>query len=101
MAGDTPLIRVEGVWKKFRRGELHDSLRDVIPMLLRRATTWSQPLSSEEFWAVRDLSFVVEPGQALGIIGPNGAGKSTVLKILSRIFRPNRGAYTVRGRIGS
>ena len=101
MAGDTPLIRVEGVWKKFRRGELHDSLRDVIPMLLRRATTWSQPLSSEEFWAVRDLSFVVEPGQALGIIGPNGAGKSTLLKILSRIFRPNRGAYTVRGRIGS
>src|SRR6185312_6546182 len=51
--------------------------------------------------ALSDVSFTVDPGQALGIIGPNGAGKSTILKVLSRILRPTLGSYVVRGRIGS
>jgi ABC-type polysaccharide/polyol phosphate transport system ATPase subunit len=54
-----------------------------------------------DFWAVRDVTFEVTPGEALGIIGPNGAGKSTVLKLLSGILRPNRGACRVDGRVGS
>ncbi|HSM37295.1 MAG TPA: polysaccharide ABC transporter ATP-binding protein [Longimicrobiales bacterium] len=91
------------VWKKFRRGELHDSLRDLVPAvtgrLLRGAA--GDELRGSEFWAVRDVSFTVEPGEALGIIGPNGAGKSTILKLLTRILRPTRGRCGVIGRVGS
>ena len=54
-----------------------------------------------EFWAVRDLSFEVGPGEALGIVGRNGAGKSTVLKLLSRITEPTEGEIRIRGRVAS
>ncbi len=95
-------IIVENVWKKFRRGERHDTLRDLVPSLVRRAFR-PQPagLQAEEFWALRDLSFTVNPGEALGVIGPNGAGKSTLLKMLSRILRPTAGRCILRGRVGS
>src|SRR6266850_2087606 len=99
----TPGIELDGVWKKFRRGERHDSLRDLLPGTLGRI--WrrvrSEDLQTSEFWALRDLSFKVGPGEALGIIGQNGAGKSTVLKLLTRIIRPTRGRCEVRGRIGA
>jgi lipopolysaccharide transport system ATP-binding protein len=94
----------DGVWKKFRRGQLHDSLRDLIPAMVRRMTGRSPDrtqLEEGDFWAVKDVSFEVKPGEALGIIGPNGAGKSTILKLLSGILRPNRGMYLVEGRIGA
>jgi ABC-type polysaccharide/polyol phosphate transport system ATPase subunit len=97
-------IQFEGVWKKFQRGERHDSLRDLIPALARRAlgrSTAPAALCDEEFWAVRDVSFDVERGHALGIIGPNGAGKSTVLKLLNRILAPTRGRCEIRGRVGA
>jgi lipopolysaccharide transport system ATP-binding protein len=58
-------------------------------------------LGKEEFWALENVAFEVKPGGALGIIGPNGAGKSTILKVLTRILRPNRGTAVVRGRIGA
>jgi ABC-type polysaccharide/polyol phosphate transport system ATPase subunit len=54
---------------------------------------------SEEFWALRDVSFEVRRGEALGIIGHNGAGKSTILKLLSRITTPSSGEITIRGVI--
>ena len=93
----------EGVWKKFRRGERHDSLRDLIPSLAARALRRRQPdvLADQEFWAVRDISFEVRAGEALGIIGPNGAGKSTILKLLTKILRPTRGRMEIRGRVGA
>ncbi|MBN1879744.1 ABC transporter ATP-binding protein [bacterium] len=58
-------------------------------------------LHSEEFWALRDISFKVEQGQVLGVIGRNGSGKSTLLKILSRITPPSEGLATITGRVGS
>jgi lipopolysaccharide transport system ATP-binding protein len=94
----------EGVSKKFRRGERHDSLRDLVPALLTRAFRGApdrQALADQEFWAVRDLSFKVGAGEALGIIGPNGAGKSTTLKLLTKILRPTRGRIEIHGRVGA
>lgn len=95
-------VRFDGVWKKFRRGEVHDSLRDLIPAVARRlvSTAARPPLGDHEFWAVRDVSFEVGMGHALGIMGPNGAGKSTILKLLTKILRPDRGVREVHGRMG-
>jgi lipopolysaccharide transport system ATP-binding protein len=99
-----PAVTFEGVWKKFRRGERHDSLRDLIPAATARMFKARRPaseLGNQEFWAVRDVSFEVGPGEALGIIGPNGAGKSTILKLLTRILKPTAGRCEVRGRAGA
>ena len=56
---------------------------------------------SQQFWALKDVSFAVESGEALGIIGPNGAGKSTVLKLLSKITAPTAGEITIRGKLSA
>ena len=99
-----PAVVVDGVWKKFRRGERLDSLRDAIPTLGRRILGRNRPadvLGEQDFWALQDVSFEVAPGEAVGIIGPNGAGKSTVLKLLTRILKPTRGTCRVRGRVGA
>jgi lipopolysaccharide transport system ATP-binding protein len=98
-----PPIEFEGVWKKFAKGEKYDSLRDLIPSL----ATWlfsgtpRGELRKKEFWALRDVSFQVARGEALGIIGPNGSGKSTVLKLLSGILKPDQGRLRVSGRLGA
>ena len=100
----TARIQFDQVWKKFARGELHDSLRDLVPAAVRRLAGRSparDELSGEEFWAVRDVSFAVGPGEALGILGPNGAGKSTILKLLTRILVPTRGHCSITGRAGA
>ena len=100
----TPRIEFDRVWKKFRRGEIHDSLRDLIPTLTRRLLGRGDPsadVQDEEFWALQDVSFTVSPGEALGIIGGNGAGKSTILKVLTGILQPNRGRREVVGRAGA
>jgi len=97
-------IEVQNVWKKFHRGEIQNSLRDLIPALARRFLGHSPKptdLLEGDFWALRDITFQLKRGEALGIIGPNGAGKSTMLKILSRILRPNSGVFKVRGQLSA
>lgn len=59
------------------------------------------PRRSSEMWALRDISFEVKEGEALGIVGHNGAGKTTMLKLLSRITAPTRGQITIRGRLAA
>jgi lipopolysaccharide transport system ATP-binding protein len=97
-------VEVEDVWKRFHRGQLHDSLRDLIPALVSRISRRSSTKSGlgvNSFWALKDISFHVDHGEALGIIGPNGAGKSTMLKVLSRILKPNRGHIEINGRLNA
>jgi lipopolysaccharide transport system ATP-binding protein len=104
VTGGAPAIEVDRLWKRFTRGERHDSLRDFVPSLVRglrgRAPN-ANGLRASEFWAVRDVSFAVPRGEAFGIIGPNGAGKSTILKLLTRILRPTGGRCDVHGRVGA
>ena len=91
------------VYKKFKRGEKFDSLRDFIPYLTKKYISGGSngDLREKEFWAVKDVSFQLGFGEAVGIIGPNGAGKSTILKLLSGILLPNKGSYKVNGKISA
>jgi ABC-type polysaccharide/polyol phosphate transport system ATPase subunit len=97
----TRRVLFDGVWKQFRRGERHDSLRDLLPSLLKRMLGRAAAADEAVFWALQDVSFEVNAGEALGIIGRNGAGKSTVLKLLTRILKPTRGSCAVIGRSGA
>ena len=56
-------------------------------------------LAFEEFWALRDVSFTVEPGEVFGVIGSNGAGKSTMLKVMARVLQPTRGRVVMHGKL--
>ncbi len=93
-------VVIDRISKRYTIGAKFDrrSFREVVSGLLsgRRETPEERTL-----WALRDVSFRVEDGEATAIIGRNGAGKSTLLKILSRITEPTAGAITVRGRVSS
>jgi ABC-type polysaccharide/polyol phosphate transport system ATPase subunit len=96
-------LEVSQVFKKFRRGEMYDSLRDLIPALSGRMFRGrgDQLAERREFWALKDVSFAVAQGEAFGIIGDNGAGKSTMLKLLTGIMAPTSGSIHVRGRLSA
>ena len=96
-------LEMDHVFKKFKKGEIYDSLRDLIPELTSRLLKGGKrnPLKENEFWALQDISFQVCKGDSLGIIGPNGAGKSTILKLLCGIMNPTKGHMKVNGKLSA
>lgn len=105
-----PIITVEHLAKCYRIGRVGargDGLRHRLehavrnPGSLLRRNTSATTGRHEDFWALRDVTFQVEPGEVVGVIGRNGAGKSTLLKILSRITSPTSGRARLGGRVAS
>ena len=106
------VVRVENLSKKYiighQKQESYTTLRDSIANgakgLLKpfqRGKSQVADPTSEDFWALKDVSFEIKQGDRLGIIGRNGAGKSTLLKILSRIVEPTNGSIRIKGRVAS
>ena len=98
-------IRAERLGKKYSRMGPHPSrgFHDVVERLIRKPLERLSrtPRSARaEFWALRDVSFEVKHGEAVGVLGANGAGKSVLLKILSRVTAPSEGRAEVWGRVG-
>jgi lipopolysaccharide transport system ATP-binding protein len=97
-----PALEVQGLHKRFRKGEIYDSLRDLIPVVTGRLLRGKRPTAdAREFWALQDVNFTVARGEAFGIVGQNGAGKSTMLKLLTGIMRPTSGRILVHGRLSA
>jgi lipopolysaccharide transport system ATP-binding protein len=94
-----PILEIQNIGKKYRIQHLaggYLSLRERMANALKFERN-----TAEDFWALKNVSFEVQPGESIGIIGRNGAGKSTLLKILSKITPPTSGKIVSRGRIAS
>jgi lipopolysaccharide transport system ATP-binding protein len=100
-------IQAEGIGKSYKLGlnasygSLRESASEAMRRTVGRVTGRREKREADLLWALRDVSFTVNSGEAIGLIGHNGAGKSTLLKLLSRIAEPTTGWAEVTGRVGS
>ena len=99
----TAAVRFDDVSKQYSLGTGRTSLRELVSNLVKSQlhTSNGNHAANPVIWALRDLSFELEQGQAMGLIGPNGAGKTTVLKLLAGITRPSGGYVKINGRLSS
>jgi lipopolysaccharide transport system ATP-binding protein len=89
----TPAIRFDTVSKKFRLDIARPrSLQEMFVQRRLRA-------EAEWFWALKEVSFTIEPGEHVGLVGTNGSGKSTLLKLMSRVIQPTTGLIETHGRV--
>jgi lipopolysaccharide transport system ATP-binding protein len=98
------LIKVEGLSKKFCRSlkkSMSYGIRDIGNELLGRRHGTDGVLRTDEFWAVKGISFELKRGECLGLIGKNGAGKTTLLRMLNGLIKPDQGRIEMRGRVGA
>lgn len=95
-------IRVTGLGKQYRIGREQARYRTLREAIVDTVKAPFRPRSEERIiWALRDVSFDVHRGEAIGVIGRNGAGKSTLLKLLARITEPSAGEALLHGRVAS
>lgn len=99
-------ILVDRIGKQYRLGQQGNTYRTLRETLaegfsVRDKDNHRRAGASDSIWALRDVSFEVKQGTALGVVGRNGAGKSTLLKILSRVTEPSEGMAEIHGRVGS
>ena len=96
-----PIIQIRGLGKQYRVENANLSLRAEIVKRFKSPFKRNGTSEADLLWALRDVSFEVQPGEVVGLVGRNGAGKSTLLKILSRVIKPTTGEVDVYGRVGS
>jgi lipopolysaccharide transport system ATP-binding protein len=95
-------IEVYGLSKRYRRGAIGArSLREELELFWSRRRGHNPQILTDEFYALKDVTFTVPTGSVCGIIGRNGSGKTTLLKVLSSITLPDSGEAVLRGRLGS
>lgn len=99
------IIKVEGLSKHYllnkSAAQKSDTLYGNFINGIKNLKNITQKKETEDFWALKDVSFDIQQGDRVGIIGRNGAGKSTLLKILSRITPPTKGRIEISGRVAS
>lgn len=77
------------------------NFKELITSFVKDIFIPNEKISTEDFWAIRNLNFEIKEGDRVGFIGKNGAGKSTLLKILARVTIPSEGKITMKGKVAS
>lgn len=97
-----PLIQVKNLSKHYQLQANQGSLREALARPFKHGKAVKDAADDKNsLWALKDVSFEVRRGEALGIVGPNGAGKTTILKLISRVTRPTQGTIQTNGRLGA